>query len=134
FPFIKCTHQTQLTRKTNFIFLSFMAFAILSTAAAAPEPILDIAGKKLRSGVDYYILPVFRGMDGGLTLGSHGNDPCPLDVVQQHHEVDNGLPLTFSPVNHKKGVIRESTDLNIKFSAATICVQSTVWKIDYTNH
>ncbi|CAK9171368.1 unnamed protein product [Ilex paraguariensis] len=118
--------------KTTFLLLSFLGFAVLSTAAAAaPEPVLDIAGKKLRTGVDYYILPVFRGMGGGLTLASPGNDTCPLDVVQEQHEVDNGFPLTFSPVNPKKGVIRESTDLNIKFSAATICVQSTVWKIDY---
>ncbi|XAR64927.1 hypothetical protein NMG60_11008828 [Bertholletia excelsa] len=54
---------------------------------------------------------------------------CPLDVAQAQHEVDLGLPLRFTPVNPKKGVIRESTDLNIKFSAASICVQSTVWKL-----
>jgi hypothetical protein len=33
-------------------------------------------------------------------------------------------------VNQTKGVVPVSTDLNIKFSASTICVQSTVWRLD----
>nr|5YH4_A Chain A, mirauclin-like protein [Vitis vinifera] len=98
---------------------------------SAPDPVLDTEGKQLRSGVDYYILPVIRGRGGGLTLASTGNENCPLDVVQEQHEVSNGLPLTFTPVNPKKGVIRVSTDHNIKFSASTICVQSTLWKLEY---
>uniref|UniRef100_A0A7N0V7X1 Uncharacterized protein n=1 Tax=Kalanchoe fedtschenkoi TaxID=63787 RepID=A0A7N0V7X1_KALFE len=43
-------------------------------------------------------------------------------------QVSNGLPLTFSPVD-KKGIVRESTDMNIKFSAQSICADSTVWKL-----
>ncbi|KAI9198171.1 hypothetical protein LWI28_011315 [Acer negundo] len=123
--------------KTALLILSFFIFAfvtkaplVVSTADASPDPVLDIAGKKLRTGTDYYILPVFRGRGGGLTLASTGNETCPLDVVQERHELENGLPVTFSPVNIKKGVIRLSTDQNIKFSASTACVQSTVWKLD----
>uniref|UniRef100_A0A5B6YSL8 Putative tumor-related protein n=1 Tax=Davidia involucrata TaxID=16924 RepID=A0A5B6YSL8_DAVIN len=123
---------------TTMLVLPVLLFALITTnplmllgaADAAPNPVLDIAGKKLRTGVDYYILPVIHGRGGGLTLASTGNETYPLDVVQEQQEVDNGLPLTFSPVNPKKGVVRVSTDLNIKFSAATICVQSTVWKLD----
>ncbi|XP_009792285.1 kunitz trypsin inhibitor 5 [Nicotiana sylvestris] len=122
--------------KTNQLFLPFLIFTIsfnsfLSSAAEAPPAVVDIAGKKLRTGIDYYILPVVRGRGGGLTLDSTGNESCPLDaVVQEQQEIKNGLPLTFTPVNPKKGVIRESTDLNIKFSAASICVQTTLWKLD----
>ncbi|KAK2642914.1 hypothetical protein Ddye_024677 [Dipteronia dyeriana] len=122
--------------KTTLLILSFFIFAFVTkaplvvTADASPDPVLDIAGKKLRAGTDYYILPVFRGRGGGLTLASTGKETCPLDVVQERHEVENGLPVTFSPVNIKKGVIRLSTDQNIKFNASTICVQSTVWKLD----
>ncbi|XVF30310.1 hypothetical protein REPUB_Repub16aG0045700 [Reevesia pubescens] len=108
----------------------FLALSFLLCANAAPDPVLDITGKKLRTGTNYYILPVFRGRGGGLTLASSTrNETCPLDVVQEQLEVSNGLPLTFSPVNIKKGVIRVSTDQNIKFYASTICVQSTVWKL-----
>ncbi|KAH9781032.1 Kunitz trypsin inhibitor 5 [Citrus sinensis] len=98
---------------------------------ASPDPVLDIAGKQLRAGSKYYILPVTKGRGVGLTLaGRSNNKTCPLDVVQEQHSFRNGLPVTFSPVNPKKGVVRESTDLNIKFDAATSCAQSTVWKLD----
>lgn len=107
----------------------------ISFAAAAdeapPAPVVDINGKPVRSGTKYYILPVIRGRGGGLTLGSRGNKTCPLDVVQERLEVRNGLPLSFNPTDGKKGaVVRISTDHNIKFSASSICVQSTVWKLD----
>ncbi|KAJ9678270.1 hypothetical protein PVL29_023005 [Vitis rotundifolia] len=100
-------------------------------AEAASDPVLDIEGKELQSGVDYYILSVIHGRGGGLTMASVRNEICPLDVVQGEPEVSNGLPVMFTPVNPKEGVICVSTDHNIKFSAATICVQSTVWKLEY---
>ncbi len=113
-----------------FLFAIMTMIPLHGAADSAPDPVLDLAGEKLRTGVDYYILPVIRGRGGGLTLASTRNKTCPLDVVQEQHDISNGLPLTFSSVNPKKGVVRVSTDLNIKFSAATICVQSTVWKLD----
>ncbi|KAJ8750133.1 hypothetical protein K2173_014048 [Erythroxylum novogranatense] len=112
---------------TGIIVLCFLFFAL---ANSAPGPVLDITKQKLRAATEYYILPVFRGRGGGVTLASTRNKTCPLDVVQEGIEISKGLPVTFSPVNYKKGVIRVSTDLNIKFSAATICVQSTLWKLD----
>ena len=70
------------------LLLIALAFNPLPGAAQdAPDPVLDIEGKELRSGVDYYILPVFRGRGGGLTLASVGNKTCPLDVVQDRLEV-----------------------------------------------
>ena len=123
--------------KTSFLLLFSLLLIALAfnplpgAAEAAPDPVLDIEGKQLRSGVDYYILPVIRGRGGGLTVASVRNKTCPLDVVQDKLEVSHGLPLTFTPVNPKQDVIRVSTDHNIKFSAATICAQSTVWKLEY---
>ncbi|KAM7469011.1 hypothetical protein LguiA_007194 [Lonicera macranthoides] len=118
--------------KTTLLFLLIALSTIsLSAADASPNPVLDVTGKNLRSGIDYHILPVFRDKGGGLTLASMGNKPCPLDVVQEKYEFKNGLPLTLTPVNPKKGVIRVSTDLNIKFSGPTKCPQSTTWKIDH---
>ncbi|KAJ4828765.1 hypothetical protein Tsubulata_035421 [Turnera subulata] len=122
-------------RSALLIILPFLLFSLatkplLGEAAEEPEAVRDLNGDKLRAGIDYYILPVVRGRGGGLTMGSRGKQTCPLDVVQDRYEVSKGLPLTFTPVNPKKGVIRVSTDLNIKFSAASTCVQSTVWKLD----
>ncbi|KAK3006825.1 hypothetical protein RJ639_017332 [Escallonia herrerae] len=109
------------------LLLSSLLFGLSANflLGAALDPVLDIDGAQLRNGVEYYILPVFRGRGGGLTLGGG----CPRDVVQAQNELDNGLPLTFTPVDPKEGIIRESTDLNFVFSASTICVQSTIWRL-----
>ncbi|KAF5198497.1 Kunitz trypsin inhibitor [Thalictrum thalictroides] len=117
--------------KTSFLLLSFVFVSAINLVLADPAPsaVRDITGKKVQSGIEYYILPVVRGMGGGLTLGSNLNGSCPLDVVQERDEISSGFPAIFTPTNPKKGVIRVSSDLNIKFSAASICVQSTVWTL-----
>ncbi|KAI7753039.1 hypothetical protein M8C21_016794 [Ambrosia artemisiifolia] len=117
--------------KTIFLFLllSIILFSF-SLAQPSPDAVRDIDSNLLRSGTKYYILPVFRGRGGGVTLAPTRNESCPLDVVQEGFELQNGLPLTFTPLDPKKGVIRESTDLNIVFSASSICIQSNVWMIE----
>ena len=115
--------------KTLLLLLLFSTIS-LCLGQSSPDPLRDIDRNLVRSGTDYYILPVFRGMGGGLTLSPTKNESCPLDVVQERQEVDRGLPLTFTPVDPKKGVIRESTDLNIIFSASSICIQSNVWMLE----
>ncbi|XP_076940088.1 kunitz trypsin inhibitor 5-like [Bidens hawaiensis] len=115
--------------KTFILFLLFSTIS-LSLAQPSPDAVRDIDGNLLRTGTKYYILPVFRGRGGGVTLAATRNESCPLDVVQENFELENGLPLTFTPVDPKKGVIRESTDLNIIFSASSICVQSNVWVLE----
>ncbi|KAJ6396648.1 hypothetical protein OIU77_021638 [Salix suchowensis] len=127
-------HQTekQEIRMKSTLLVSFsfllLAFAFTKPSTAgdldATEAVLDTDGEKLRAGAEYYILPVIRGRGGGLTMASTRNESCPLDVVQEPLEISEGLPVTFTPVNPKKGVIRVSTDLNIKFAASSICVQS----------
>ncbi|PPR99062.1 hypothetical protein GOBAR_AA21617 [Gossypium barbadense] len=88
------------------LFLAITSLVLGSTIASDEfDPVLDISGQELRTGIDYYILP--------------------------QQEVSNGLPLTFSPVNVTQGVVRVSTDLNIKFSAASICVQTTLWTLHF---
>ncbi|KAJ7976150.1 Kunitz type trypsin inhibitor / miraculin [Quillaja saponaria] len=111
----------------SFLLIAFTSNPLLGSAT--PEPVLDISGQKVRTGVNYYILPVIRGRGGGLTLSTIGNNSCPLYVVQENLEVLNGRPATFSPVD-KKGVVHTSTDLNIRSSGIrTTCDQSTVWKL-----
>lgn len=92
-----------------FLLLSFSAKLWSVAADAAPSPVLDITGKKLQTGTNYYILPVMHGRGGGLTLArTSKTTSSPLDVVQEQHEFSHGLPLTFLPVNPKKGVVRVS--------------------------
>ncbi|ESW24531.1 hypothetical protein PHAVU_004G138500 [Phaseolus vulgaris] len=114
----------------SILFFAFTIQLFIGIAVAAPEPVVDTSGQKLRTGVKYYILPVFRGRGGGLTVSSSGNNTCPLFVVQEKPEVLNGTPVTFTPYNAKSGVILTSTDLNIKsYGTTTSCDKPPVWKL-----
>ncbi|XP_027169809.1 kunitz trypsin inhibitor 2-like [Coffea eugenioides] len=121
--------------KNKFLLTSFLFFIIhtnLIFCSAAPEPlppVLDVAGKLLRAGVNYYILPaIIIGNDigGGLTLA---NGTCPPEVIQDNYEFTDGIPLVFSPLDPKKGIVRVSSDTNVKFSSTSKCAQSSVWKL-----
>ncbi|KDO46146.1 hypothetical protein CISIN_1g047893mg, partial [Citrus sinensis] len=109
-------------RTTLLLPLSFLLFAFIGK----PLPVLGNASPDL-----HYILAAICGRGGGLTLGSRGNNKTVLlHVVQEQNILKYGSPMTFSPVNPKNGVIRESIDLNIKFEVVKTSVQSTVWKLD----
>ena len=113
---------------------------LLGEADSSPEQVVDTAGKKVRAGVDYYIRPVPTSptiicrrlpcvIGSGFALKARSaNETCPLDVVV---EGGSGQAVTFTPVNPKKGVIRVSTDLNIKTDVKTNCTESTVWRVEY---
>ncbi|CAJ2667143.1 unnamed protein product [Trifolium pratense] len=119
---------------TLLIFVIFFAFLstqpLLGAADASNEQVVDTLGKKLRADTNYYILPVIPISRVGASLGIASiGQRYPLDVVVVNRY--QGLPLSFTPVNPKKGVIRVSTDLNIKFSSRrSIPDRSTVWKLD----
>ncbi|KAK4270736.1 hypothetical protein QN277_019510 [Acacia crassicarpa] len=127
---------------------SFLLFALsiavstaqilLAAAGPSPEQVVDTTGKKVRAGVDYYIRPVpetpcdGRGPcvngEGLVLIARSVNVTCPLNVAVVVGF--RGLPLQFTPVDPKKGVVRVSTDQNIKFNQTTACKEGTVWKLD----
>ncbi|XP_072954895.1 kunitz trypsin inhibitor 5-like [Typha angustifolia] len=116
----------------HLILVSFLLTTslLLPSDAASNAAVFDVDGHEVRPGVEYYILPVVRGRGGGLTLGSHSNTTtCPLYVGQESSEVNRGFRVTFTPVDPNGKIVQLSTDLNVRFSAATICVQSTVWRL-----
>ncbi|XP_058773541.1 kunitz trypsin inhibitor 5-like [Vicia villosa] len=133
----------KITFLAFFLLFAFMSSQpLLGDAEASFDQVVDTLGKKLRADANYYILPVLpihkcgpygkcRSSGSSLALASLEKS-CPLDVVV----VDKyqGLPITFTPVNPKKGVIRVSTDLNIKFTSRPTCLHhSTVWRLDRYN-
>ncbi|KAK9131198.1 hypothetical protein Sjap_011685 [Stephania japonica] len=111
-----------------FPLLMILTFNV-SAYAGEPEEVRDISRNKLISGVEYYILPAHGGAGGGLSLAYNMNQSCPLEVVQEDYDYSKGLPTVFLPVNSKKGMVRVSTDLNIKLNAEIICDQTMVWKL-----
>ncbi|KAJ0049603.1 hypothetical protein Pint_16654 [Pistacia integerrima] len=119
--------------------LSIILFTFITkTLRAANTPVLDLTGEMVVTGTEYYMLGIFEGpvIYGGLNLYNGLSNTCPLDVIQEQWEILKGLPLIFSYPNDRRGsVVYESTDLNIKFSAAeSTCFQPTVWRVgDYDN-
>ncbi|EXB74711.1 Endogenous alpha-amylase/subtilisin inhibitor [Morus notabilis] len=108
--------------------LSFMLLAI-AIAATAQNPVRDTSGKPLRRGVEYYIKPAITDNGGRFTLINR-NGSCPLYVGQENTSAGRGLPVTFAPFVAEEKIVRETRDFKVSFAAATICVQSTTWKLD----
>ncbi|XP_009793041.1 kunitz trypsin inhibitor 5-like [Nicotiana sylvestris] len=99
-------------------------------AGSSPSPVLDINGDKVKVGLNYFVLPVIRGRGGGLLPSNvKQNNTCPRDIIQNSDEVQEGLPVVFTPFNTKKGVVRLSIDLNVRFFTPTICARETIWKL-----
>ncbi|KAJ6949021.1 miraculin-like [Populus alba x Populus x berolinensis] len=102
----------------------------VSTMAQDQPPVLDTAGRPVRSGVEYYILPAATDIAGGLTLVAR-NGSCPSFVGQEPLTpvVSQGLPVVFSPYVAGETIVRESRSFIIEFSAASTCVSSTKWNL-----
>ncbi|KAK1404220.1 hypothetical protein POM88_003825 [Heracleum sosnowskyi] len=120
--------------KKTFSVLSFLVYAFYLVVADL-DPVLDVSNDKLLTGVDYFIIPILGGSKGGgITLASVRNKTCSLDVAQDQSLYEEGLWMTIHPLNIKKGVsgrvIRESTDITIRFSSTKTCAKSTIWKVD----
>ncbi|KAB2623526.1 miraculin-like [Pyrus ussuriensis x Pyrus communis] len=108
-----------------------MAVSTLAQTSDDSNAVLDTAGKALQSGVDYYINPAITDSGGRFTLINRTG--CPLNVGQENVSGPEGLPVTFSPFVEGETVVREGRDQKITFSASTICVQSTAWKVGETD-
>ncbi|KAL6196664.1 hypothetical protein ACLB2K_032278 [Fragaria x ananassa] len=110
--------------------LSCCMWLVMAMVTSAPDnaPVLDTSGQALQSGVDYYIKPAITDIGGRFTLIDR-NDSCPLYVGQKNTSGSEDFPVTFAPFVEGETVVREGRDQKITFSAFTICVQSTAWKV-----
>ncbi|KAM3682098.1 hypothetical protein ACJW31_12G046500 [Castanea mollissima] len=109
-----------------------MAISAVAQPSSSPAPVLDSAGRPLQRGVEYYINPAITDSGGRFTLINR-NDSCPFYVGQENVSGLEGLPVIFTPFVEGETVIRENRDFRVAFSAATICVQSTAWKLGETD-
>ncbi|XP_057723022.1 factor Xa inhibitor BuXI-like [Arachis stenosperma] len=109
-------------RTTTNVFAIFILFAFISIhlPSLATAELIDTDGNLIENDGSYYILPVFRGNGGGIGQTATGNETCPLTVVQQHSEVDNGLPIIISsPL--KIRYLGEGIRLDLSFSFVPLC-------------
>lgn len=112
-----------------FLLVALFSFFLVKAQDVA-EPVLDVSGNAVRTGVNYYILPAGRGNGGGLQVASIRNRTNPLVVSQNADESIIGVTVQFSPVDPKENTVRLSTDLNVKFTSMVISSCSTVWRIN----
>ncbi|XP_071709589.1 miraculin-like [Rutidosis leptorrhynchoides] len=122
--------------KLNLLLLILISMLISFSYVTSSQPLqtttstpFDSDGHEVQPGLKYYIIPIqSNDSGGGLSLASRDGF-CPPYVVQENTQLSKGLPLRFLPLDTKQNSITLSSDVNIVFMAATICVQSTVWKI-----
>ncbi|CAK7355102.1 unnamed protein product [Dovyalis caffra] len=100
----------------------------ISTWAQPLSPVLDVEGKPLRSGVEYYILPAETDIAGGLTSICNGSFPFYVGQEPLAPNVSQGTPVIFRP-RFADTIIRESRDFTIAFSGATTCADSSAWEV-----
>ncbi|PIM98054.1 hypothetical protein CDL12_29468 [Handroanthus impetiginosus] len=119
------------TRRLFAIFLIICSSGFAFSLERPNSSVLDTEGNPLQTDTKYYIVPLNDSSGGGglaLSIRDPCN-PCPPYVLQENDETAVGLSLKLFPVNQKRQAISLSTDVNVAFMAATICVQRTVWQI-----
>ncbi|KAM4068867.1 hypothetical protein ACB094_12G044600 [Castanea mollissima] len=109
-----------------------MAISAVAQPSFLPAPVLDSAGRPLQRGVEYYINPAITNSGGRFTLINR-NASCPFYVGQENVSGLEGFPVIFTPFVEGETVIREGRDFKVAFSAFTICIQSTAWKLGETD-
>lgn len=130
------THYTKMklnilipTLLSTFLSLYLASSQPLQTTITTTTSAFDSDGHEVQPGIKYYIAPSQSNDNGGgLSLASRDGF-CPPFVVQENSQLSKGLTLRFLPLDTKQNTITLSSDLNIVFNAATICVQSTVWRV-----
>nr|GME14036.1 miraculin-like [Ipomoea batatas] len=97
-------------------------------STSSSPAVLDTDGHEIQTGSKYIILAA-QDSNAGLALAPKDR-PCPLYVTVENLEGYNGLPVKFMPAEpRQQPIIAQSTDVNVAFYTATICVQSTAWKL-----
>jgi hypothetical protein len=119
---------------TKFIKISILSLvlwlfmAITTLAQSENEQVLDTKGHPLDSRNKYYIKPAITDSGGVFTLINR-NGSCPLYVGQENTDLDDGLPVIFTPFARQNRVVKVNSDFKVRFSASSICVQSTEWQV-----
>ncbi|XP_073153916.1 alpha-amylase/subtilisin inhibitor-like [Henckelia pumila] len=102
-------------------------FCCPTSCKPTENSIQDVEGNELQTHIKYH---VFTASGGGLSLSARDRRyPCPHNVMQETKNNTVGLSIEIFPADHQQAIIKPSTDVNIAFLAATVCVQPTVWRL-----
>ncbi|GMN40996.1 hypothetical protein TIFTF001_010214 [Ficus carica] len=129
-----------LTLMFSILFLPFTTNGVSARHGISiidqPPAVLDSSGNILLKGEYYYLkpaIPLFRLYTAAIVPGVYRNNTCWLQLAIEVFTYGiTGVPVKFSPVEPTEDEsIRESTDLNIKFSEelSSICGGTSVLKV-----
>ncbi|CAA7043116.1 unnamed protein product [Microthlaspi erraticum] len=118
--------------KSMFYLLLALTAVLAATASDfKPDPILDTDGNTVVGGHSYYLIPAVPGKGGGLGLAGRGDKKCPLDIVQESSEENNGIPVRFSDWWSNIGYVPQTEILRVEMDVGdTACCRQTYWKYD----
>lgn len=121
--------KTSLVTTLSFLILTLATMPLLGNSSQS-EAVLDIIGNKVKSALEYKLIPVLDGA-GGFSTHQRTNGQCPLDVVQLSYPSERGDNLKLLPYDNYK-IVKVSTDLNLKFQVKLSdksCNEEPVWKV-----
>ncbi|KAL9432538.1 hypothetical protein AB3S75_027551 [Citrus x aurantiifolia] len=122
--------KTSLITTLSFLILTLATQPLLGISSNS-EPVLDIIGNKVKSTLEYKLIPVLDGAGGFSThLGTNGQ--CPLDVIQLSSPSERGDNLRLLPYDNYK-IVKVSTDVNLRFPVKVSvkpCNEEPLWKVD----
>ncbi|XP_028758718.1 alpha-amylase/subtilisin inhibitor-like [Neltuma alba] len=112
--------------------LAWLLITMMATSSLSQSDdnasVLDTNRRPLQRGLEYYIKPAITDSGGRFTLIDRNNS-CPLYVGQVNTDAGEGLPVIFTPYAGEDNIVKVNRDFKVVFSAGTICVQSTEWKV-----
>lgn len=123
-------------KPTTSLALCFLLIALTTNLPLAfsqdVEQVKDSNGNPIFPGGRFYILPaIFGAAGGGVRLGQTGNSTCPVTILQDYSEVENGLPVKFTIPGISPGIIFTNiTSLDISFQEdKPDCAGSSKWVV-----
>ncbi|KZV16602.1 miraculin-like [Dorcoceras hygrometricum] len=110
------------------IFIKLLYLSCPTFCQPPADSVRDVEGNELQTHIKYHIFSAGGG-GGGLCLSARDHRyPCPHNVMQETNSSSTGLSVEIFPADHRQA-IKLSADVNLAFLAATVCVQSTVWRV-----
>ncbi|KAJ8433095.1 hypothetical protein Cgig2_020591 [Carnegiea gigantea] len=108
----------------------FLLLLSLTTAGADSDVVLDVYGKPLEVGSEYYMrraVGLFGGIGRSHRYGT--NSPCPLYVKEYKSEYITGDPVKFVPANETQKEIHLSSDVQIDSGKSATCRSDGFWRV-----
>ncbi|KAF7813327.1 kunitz-type trypsin inhibitor-like 2 protein [Senna tora] len=138
----------KMAPRALFFFFFFLLLALFATKlpilASSDQNVVDAFGQPIFASKQYYIISAIfdAGAGGGVKPGNSTNESsepsgtiCPLSVIQDNSDVENGEPVTFTIIpklplaGPAQGRISTGTELGIAFAEKPECAESSEWAV-----